>query len=133
MPKQSDTPVFRKGGRPRLDELEKRGACLRVRVRPDELAAIEQRAASINQPLADFIREQAMFGRILVRQSRSLSAVDRHDLARIGTNLNQIARACNATGETARARGIERLLDELRDVLSRLSAAGSPGDELGQG
>ena len=44
-----------------------------------------------NRPLSDFIREQALTGAILVRAFRALSAIDRHDLARIGSNLNQIA------------------------------------------
>ncbi|MFA5947820.1 MAG: MobC family plasmid mobilization relaxosome protein [Candidatus Gracilibacteria bacterium] len=127
------TPVFRKGGRPRKSSLDKRSELIAARVRPDELAMIEARAAETNRPLSDFVRELALSGAILVRRSRSLSAIDRHDLARIGSNLNQIARACNATGETRRARNIEALLDELREVLDRLSAGGPSADELGEG
>ena len=62
-----------------------------------------------------------------------MSAIDRHDLARIGSNLNQIARACNATGETFRARNIEAILDELRRLLKRIDAPGQASDELGEG
>jgi len=40
----------------------------------------------------EFVREQALSGTIVVRAFRTLSAIDRHDLARIGSNLNQIAR-----------------------------------------
>ena len=62
-----------------------------------------------------------------------MSAIDRHDLARIGSNLNQIARLCNMTGDTYRARNIESLLDELRRLLARLDAIGRGSDELGEG
>jgi uncharacterized protein (DUF1778 family) len=128
-----ETPAFRKGGRPKKSDLEKRTLLIAARVRPDELAAIEGRAAASNRPLSDFIREQALTGAILVRAFRALSAIDRHDLARIGSNLNQIARVCNTTGDTYRARNIEALLDELRAVLRRLDLLGRSTDELGQG
>lgn len=126
------TPDHRKGGRPRKTETDRRGEQLRVRVRPDELAAIEQRAAACNMPLSDFIREQALSGAVRIRQFNTLSAIDRHDLARIGSNLNQIARACNATGDTTRARNIEAYLEELRQFLSRLDTIGKAPDELGE-
>lgn len=127
------TPDHRKGGRPRKTETDRRGEQLRVRVRPDELAAIEQRASAINLPLSEFVREQAITGAIHVRRFNTLSAIDRHDLARIGSNLNQIARACNATGDTTRARNIEAYLEELRRFMSRLDTIGQVSDELGEG
>lgn len=128
----NETPAFRKGGRPRKDDMDRRGEQLRVRVRPDELAAIEQRAAACNRALPDYVRELALSGAILVRQFRSFSAIDRHDLARIGSNLNQIARICNTTGDSARARNIEVLLAELRALLDRLDSIGTGSDELGK-
>lgn len=128
-----DNPAFRRGGRPRMGDMDKRGEFLRVRVRPDEKAMIEGLAAATNRPLPDYVRDQALSGRILVKQFQTLSALDRHDLARIGSNLNQIARVCNATGDTHRARNIEALLGELRDLLNRLDAPGDHSDELGEG
>ena len=127
------TPPFRRGGRPRKTDSEKRKLLISARVRQDELAAIEGRAAEHNIPLSDFLREQALSGTILVRRSRALSAIDRHDLARIGSNLNQIARACNTTGDTFRARNIEATLDELRSLLRRIDTPGQASDELGEG
>ena len=128
-----DTPDFRKGGRPRKLDLDRRTKLIAARVRPDELSAIEGRAAASNLPLSEFVREQALAGAILIRTFRTLSAIDRHDLARIGSNLNQIARLCNTTGDTYRARNIEVLLDELRALLARLDAIGRGSDELGEG
>ena len=129
----NETPDFRKGGRPRKLDLDRRTKLIAARVRPDELAAIEGRAAASNLPLSEFVREQALSGAILVRTFRTLSAIDRHDLARIGSNLNQIARICNTTGDAYRARNIEVLLGELRALLARLDAIGHGSDELGQG
>jgi hypothetical protein len=83
--------------------------------------------------LSEFIREQALSGSILVRQFQTVSAIDRHDLARIGSNLNQIALACNRSGDSYRARNIEAVLAELRKLLDRLNALGRPSHELGQG
>jgi hypothetical protein len=126
------TPDFRKGGRPKKADLDKRGLTITARVRPDEFAAIEARAASSNYPsLSDFIRDQALTGRVLVRQFNTLSPIDRHDLARIGSNLNQMARAFNTTGQVHRARNIERLLEELRGLLNRLTPD-SADHELGE-
>jgi Bacterial mobilisation protein (MobC) len=127
------TPPFRRGGRPRKTDSEKRKLLISARVRQDELATIEGRAAEHNIPLSDFLREQALSGTILVRRSRTLSAIDRHDLARIGSNLNQIARACNTAGDTFRARNIEATLNELRSLLRRIDAPGQAPDELGEG
>jgi uncharacterized protein (DUF1778 family) len=128
----NDTPVFRRGGRPRKPDLDKRGLIVAARVSPDERAAIEERAAASNRELSDFLREQALTGKVLVRAFNTLSAIDRHDLARIGSNLNQIARVLNTTGETQRARNIESLLDELRGLLARLSPAGGSDHALGE-
>ncbi|MGB3539104.1 MAG: MobC family plasmid mobilization relaxosome protein [Mesorhizobium sp.] len=127
-----DTPVFRRGGRPRKPDLDKRGLIVAARVSPDERAAIEERAAASNRPMSDFVREQALTGKVLVRAFNTLSAIDRHDLARIGSNLNQIARACNRSGDSTRAQHIEGLLDELRALLARLSPAGGSDHELGK-
>ena len=130
---RNETPDFRKGGRPKKLDLDRRTKLIAARVRPDELVAIEGRAAASNLPLSEFVREQALAGAILVRTFRTLSAIDRHDLARIGSNLNQIARICNTTGDSYRAQNIEMLLAELRRLLARLDAIGHGSDELGEG
>ena len=129
----NESPDFRKGGRPRKLDLDRRTKLIAARVRPDELAAIEGRAAASNLPLSEFVREQALSGAILVRTFRTLSAIDRHDLARIGSNLNQIARICNTTGDSYRPQNIEMLLVELRRLIARLDAIGRGTDELGEG
>jgi uncharacterized protein (DUF1778 family) len=126
----NQTHSLGRGGRPRKPELERRALQINARVSPDEMAAIEQRAAGANRMLSEFIRELALSGKIAVRQFHALSAIDRHDLARIGNNLNQIARVLNQTGDSARARNIDLLLVELRALLARLDDL---GDGMGNG
>jgi uncharacterized protein YukE len=102
-------------------------------VRPDELAEVQQLAASSNLPLSEFARERTMSGEVVVRQFNALSAVDRHALARIGANLNQLARAFNTTGDLSRAREIKAVLDELHRLLDSIEAVVWRPDELRQG
>jgi hypothetical protein len=128
----AETPAFRKGGRPRKGPLTLRAEFVRARVSPDELALIEQRAAEANTTLSDYAREQLLHGRIVVRQYRTFDFTDRHDLARLGSNLNQLVRICNQTGDLVRPHLINALLDELHPLLDRLHRIGHP-DELGQG
>jgi uncharacterized protein (DUF1778 family) len=128
----AETPAFRKGGRPRKDPMTLRAEFVRARVSAEEYALIEQRAAEANATLSDYARNQLLHGRVVVRQCQTFAAIDRQDLARIGSNLNQIARICNQTGDSVRARNIECVLDDLRTLLIRLHAVGRP-NELGQG
>jgi hypothetical protein len=74
-----------------------------------------------------------MSGEVVVRQFNALSAVDRHALARIGANLNQLARAFNTTGDLSRAREIKAVLDELHRLLDSIEAVVWRPDELRQG
>jgi uncharacterized protein (DUF1778 family) len=128
-----DVPADAKRGRPGKSTTDRRSERICIRVRPDERAVIEQRAASTNLPLSEFVREQAISGRVLVRQFNTLSAVDRHALARIGSNVNQLARAFNTTGDLSRAREIDAVLVVLRRVLSTIEAVSRGRDELEQG
>lgn len=115
-----DIPADQRRGRPGKTTTDRRSERICIRVRPDERAVIEERAASTNLPLSEFVREQAISGRVLVRQFNSLSAVDRHAIGRLGSNLNQMARAFNTTGDLSRAREIATVLAELLRVLADL-------------
>lgn len=107
-------------GRPRKDTTALRDQWLRARVRTDELHRVEQLARDANKTTADYIREAALTAQIVIKRYRRVEPVLLHDLSRIGNNLNQIARICNTTGDSRRARNIELYLDELRPLLERL-------------
>ena len=108
------------GGRPRKSPVSLRDQWLRARVRPDELHRVEQLARDANKSVSDYIRDTALTARIIIKRYRRVEPVVLNELSRIGNNLNQIARICNTTGESRRARNIEIYLDELRPVLKRL-------------
>jgi len=122
-----------------MDPLDRRGDPLPVRFRAGELALVQQRAAEANCPVSTFIREQALHGRIIVRQHQTLSPIDRHDLARFGNNLNQVTRVINQTGDITLVPRVDLVLDKLeatladiRSILERFDGRGGPPDELGQ-
>ncbi len=108
------------GGRPRKASVNLRDQWLRARVRTDELHRVEQLARDANKSVSDYIRDTALTAKIVIRRYRRIEPVVLNELSRIGNNLNQIARICNTTGESRRARNIEIYLDELRPVLKRL-------------
>ena len=108
------------GGRPRKTAVSLRDQWLRARVRLDELHRIEQLARDAGKTLSDYVRDTALTARIVIKRHRTVEPVLLHELSRIGNNLNQIARICNTTGESRRARHIEDYLDELRPMLKRL-------------
>ena len=110
----------RPGGRPRKDDPSLRSAWLRARVRPDELHRIEQLARDAGKTPSEYVRDAALTAQIVIKRTRHVAPALLHELSRIGNDLNQIAKVCNTTGESRRARGIEMYLDELRPVLKRL-------------
>jgi hypothetical protein len=108
------------GGRPRKDTSKLRDQWLHARVTTDELHRVEQLARDAQKTQSDYVREATLTARIMITQHRTVDPVLLHELSRIGNNLNQIARVCNTTGESRRARHIEDYLDQLRPALKRL-------------
>jgi hypothetical protein len=114
------TTIKKSGGRPRTASPEARGLHVFASVRRDEKHRIEQLAAAANVRVSDYIREAALTARIVIKRYRRVEPMLLVDLARIGNNLNQIARICNQTGDSRRAHAIESFMDELRPLLARL-------------
>lgn len=87
------------------------------RYTPAEWAAVKQRATSAGKPPGAFVREAALTGQVIQQPPRKISRGDRtvFELSRIGNNLNQLARAANASG---RFEVEARLLDLLNDILA---------------
>jgi Bacterial mobilisation protein (MobC) len=110
----------RPGGRPRKDDPSLRSEWLRARVRPDDLHRVEQLARDAGKTPSEYVRDASLTAQILIKRTRYVAPALLNELSRIGNNLNQIAKVCNTTGESRRARAIEIYLDELRPVLKRL-------------
>ena len=79
---------------------ERRSAWIKMRVTPDEKKLIESKASAQGQTVTDFLRQRALDYRL--RQSPLEKERIRH-LARIGSNMNQIARWANMYKKRAEA------------------------------
>ena len=88
-----DKPSFGppRGGRPKLDDTDRRSAPISVRFSADELAAVQGQAAMAGLSVSAFVRAAALGQRIAVRREAvPMAAVGQ--LRRLGNNLNQILR-----------------------------------------
>ena len=79
---------------------ERRSAWIKMRVTPDEKKLIESKASAQGQTFTDFLRQRALDYRL--RQS-PLEKERIRQLARIGSNMNQIARWANTYKKRAEA------------------------------
>ena len=79
---------------------ERRSAWIKMRVTPDEKKLIESKASAQGQTVTDFLRQRALDFRL--RQS-PLEKERILQLARIGANMNQIARWANVYKQRAEA------------------------------
>ena len=79
---------------------ERRSAWIKMRVTPDEKRLVESKASAQGQTVTDFLRQRALDYRL--RQS-PLEKERIHQLARIGSNMNQIARWANTYKKRAEA------------------------------
>ena len=79
---------------------ERRSAWIKMRVTPDEKKLIESKASAQGQTVTDFLRQRALDYRL--RQS-PLEKERIRQLARIGSNMNQIARWANTYKQRAEA------------------------------
>ena len=95
---------------------ERRSAWIKMRVTPDEKRLIESKASAQGQTVTDFLRQRALDYRL--RQS-PLENERIRQLARIGSNMNQIARWANTYKKRAEAvEVITRLIELERELHS---------------
>ena len=93
---------------------ERRSAWIKMRVTPDEKKLIESKASAQGQTVTDFLRQRALDYRL--RQS-PLEKERIRQLARIGSNMNQIARWANTYKKRAEAvEVITRLIELEREL-----------------
>ena len=110
----ASAPVRR--GRPRAAGV-RRSQLVKVRVTPDEAAALEARARTAGLNLSDFIRQAASGAPIRSARRAALDPITIHHLALLGSNVNQIARVLNATGDIERAGRMDELTTDIRSLL----------------
>ena len=100
------------------DASEHRTCLLTVRLRPAELAALRERARECGLPPSRYVREVALGA---VPRPRALAANQQalYHLARIGNNLNQLAKLNNSNLPVPRSEVLE-VLAVVRAAAARL-------------
>ena len=96
------------------EKVMKRDRIIRFRVSPEEKAAIVEKASVQSQTLTDFLRQRALNYRLRTSQDEKERV---RQLARIGNNLNQIARWANTYKDRAEALAILAALVSLERVV----------------
>ena len=99
----------------------RRSAVAHARVTPAELAAWKEKAAAAGVPLSELLRRAMARTRTWTARARDLERERLRQLARVGNNLNQLARwanthkgAAQAAAVIERLLAIQRELDEMR-------------------
>ncbi len=96
------------------EKVMKRDRVIRFRVSTEEKAAIKDKALAQSQTLTDFLRQRALNYRLRSSQDEKERI---HQLARIGNNLNQLARWANTYKDRAEAMTILGALVSLERVV----------------
>ncbi len=91
----------------------------KVRFSDEELAALRARARECGRPVARYVRETVLGSVPKARRHAAEQELIRH-LARIGNNLNQLAREANAASRFPAKARIEALLAELHAIIGRI-------------
>lgn len=82
--------------RPKIDPAKRRTKSVRVSLSPMELDQLNGKADAANTTVTAFVRASALGKSVTVSKSNAPDFEIRHELRRIGVNLNQIAKAMNA-------------------------------------
>lgn len=122
-----------KGGRPPLpNRADVRGGRFSVYVSATERAAITEKAARMGMTPPQFLRECALGQRIPSPPVPAINTQKYAELARLASNLNQLAHAANVQGKIGSGGSVQvdsALLEQVRAELAglRLALLGAGG------
>ena len=85
--------------RPKKDPAARRTEQVNLRLTRIEQLQLEEAAHAAGMNPSEYIRTQALKGRVTVQRHQSLDHAAYDQLRRIGVNLNQLARVANQSGE----------------------------------
>ena len=113
------------GRRRKDDTTEKRTVALNVQLTPSERAEIDKRAARYGKTPSEFTRIVLLSDLKdpppTPRDSAGLRAVA-VEIARVGNNLNQLARVANETRSAPQQRELSAVADEIIKALNKVMA-----------
>lgn len=98
LPEQPDAPTLpkrRRGGRPKSEPGTVRLTTVSTRVSDSELADLRAKAAQMGMKPADWLRHAALSRRLPSAPVPELNRLQYAELARLASNLNQLAKAAN--------------------------------------
>ena len=104
-------------GRRSLAEHERRRHQVNISLRDDELAELRRRADRARMAVTDYVRRRALSDRLRVVPPRRLGVEEFREVARIGSNLNQIARVLNSGRGEALGWQEFREIERLRELM----------------
>ena len=106
-------------GRRPLPEHELRRHQVNISLRDGELAELHRRAALARMAVHDYVRRRALSDRLRVVPPRRLGVEEFREVARLASNVNQIARSLNSGRGYVRP-GIGLEIERLRELLEQL-------------
>lgn len=110
--------------RPKIDPAKLRTESVRMSLSPLELAQLKEKAERSNTNVTAFVRAAALAKPVTIVQSSAPDFATRNELRRIGTNLNQIAKALNAREEALPA-SLVRACETLETLFDQWLSDGS--------
>ena len=109
-----------KGGRPRVNPADKKSIAITIRLTPVEYARIRARVNAANfSSMSEFITKSALNNLIVQHFLRSDVEFVK-DIAKMGNNLNQIARQANIFGLPAVADAAMDLIVQFQEVVQTI-------------
>lgn len=126
---ESRKHVPRKNGRPKGDPIKVRHMTIGVRVNPAEWQTLQLRARHMGMSPAQWLRTAALSRRMPPPPVPEVNRKTYGELARLGVNLNQIAKAANA-GRTVVPFGVLREL--LRAIMCLQASLMGVADSMPQ-
>jgi hypothetical protein len=114
--------------RPKADPTDRRDIRVNLRMSAVEYAAAQERADRSGLPVASFARAAILSRKLPAAAGPAVDFETKHELRRIGVNLNQIAKALNARRE-AMPHSLDRVCRELEAVLDRMTGYGPQDHE----
>ena len=103
-----------------MSQRQLRRRVLRFRVSDAEMECLDERAHECGLTLSAFVRQTSLGA--VPRARPGVAQRDAiHQLARIGNNLNQLARHANATRRVELSRRLAEVLDEVKQAIGRLA------------